>query len=242
MNQGDHALPEPQMGTQADLARRLGVNRSTIHRALAAGRLVAAADPSAAARGLLDLAASVSRYHATRGSRADLVDRHAERRGAAKPEQGAQAVTGGRDDGKKMSGQPLDGRAALKPADGVLSDETVPPSWLSLDRVAVKSAILAAENQQTAIEFALRRGKRLLLDDVGRESQGLGSRLQDHLHRVIDQLAARLAAVPDASERARLLLPELRRVDRAFVAGLVDSLRALKPKPLAPSMTDTDLD
>ena len=60
--------PRPY-GTQAELARRLGVNRSTINRALAAGRLVPAADATAAAHGLLDIEASAARFAATRGHR-----------------------------------------------------------------------------------------------------------------------------------------------------------------------------
>ena len=96
------------------------------------------------------------------------------------------------------------------------------------DRAQVKGQILATENAITKLEIALARGQRLPLTEVGRESHAWGQRLADHLLRVIDQIAARLAAVPDPAERQRLLRPELRRVRRAFDQAGIASLRALK--------------
>jgi hypothetical protein len=97
-----------------------------------------------------------------------------------------------------------------------------------LDRTALAAARLAAENAITKMDLGLLKGSRLLLADVGRESQGLGVRLFDHLHRVVDQYAARLAAAPEPAEQARLLQRELHQVARAFDRGGVDSLRRLK--------------
>jgi hypothetical protein len=105
------------------------------------------------------------------------------------------------------------------------------PPIAAADRATVKGNILAAENAKTKIEIALKRGTRLLLAEVGRECHGLGASLHDHLQRVVDQLAARLAAVTDPAERARILHPELHRVSRAFDAGLIDALRAVKAGP-----------
>jgi transcriptional regulator with XRE-family HTH domain len=212
--------PRPY-GTQAELARRLGVNRSTVNRALAAGRLVPAADATAAAHGLLDIEASVARFAATRGHRVDLVDRHAATRATAPstPAHGAAAPEAPADTAPTVPGPPAPAHAP---------DALAAAPVAAGDRAALKGQILASENAKTKIEIALKRGLRLLVDDIGRESHGLGARLHDHLQRVVDQLAARLAAVPSASERARLLHPEMHRVGRAFDAGLIDALRAIR--------------
>lgn len=64
-------------GTQAEFARFLGVNRSTVNRALDAGRLVLAGD------GKIDFEQSVRRYAETKGGRTDVEARHAAKRGSA---------------------------------------------------------------------------------------------------------------------------------------------------------------
>lgn len=214
-----------------DLARALGVNRSTITKAAQAGRLVLAGeDPR-----FFDQEASLARYQATKGGRLDRQDYHAARRspgplaGATRPQDGA------------MSPEPdptshPDPAAPLRPATRPVRrppdalDDAGPrlPTASGQDRTALQAARLAAENAITKMDLGLLKGTRLLLADVGRESQGLGARLFDHLHRVVDQFAARLAAAPDDAERARLLHRELHQVGRAFDRGGVDSLRRLK--------------
>ena len=75
----------PAAETMAAFARRLGVARSTITRAAQAGRLVTRPD------GLVLVAESLARWHATLGPRADMAERHALARGAAIPQPPAQS-------------------------------------------------------------------------------------------------------------------------------------------------------
>lgn len=60
--------------TQAQFARRLGVNRSTVHRHLAAGRLVLVGQR-------IDVEPSLARLAQVTGTRPDVADRHAAARG-----------------------------------------------------------------------------------------------------------------------------------------------------------------
>lgn len=237
------------LARKADLAKALGVNRSAITRAAQAGRLVPADDASLAARGWYDADASLARFAATRGGRLDLVDRHAAARAPAAPAPGPEpsAPAPGRPQEAPTApdGYPTGPHATPTPPRGSqgpqagdapaeASDPLSParhPASTPIagdDRAAVRTQILRTENDITRLEIDIRLGDRLILADVGRESQGWGQRLADHLLRVIDQVAARLAAVPDPAERQRLLRPELRRVHRAFDQAGINSLRALK--------------
>lgn len=222
-----------------DLARALGVNRSTITKAAQAGRLVLAGDDPR----FFDLDASLARYQATKGGRLDVQEKHAA--GRARPAQDGAAAPMGHPTRPPAPETPLAPAAAptghpssaspparpLAPATGPEASSPVArgatPS-AGQDRTALQAARLAAENAITKMDLGLLKGSRLLLADVGRESQGLGARLFDHLHRVCDQFAARLAAAPDPEEQARLLHRELHQVARAFDRGGVDSLRRLK--------------
>lgn len=235
------------LARKADLAKALGVNRSAITRAAQAGRLVPASDASLAALGWYEADASLARFAATRGGRLDLVDRHAAARApvapAPGPEPSAPAPGRPQDAPTAPDGYPTGPQAPPTPPRGSQGPHAAPataadhlPDARNMasapiagpDRAAVRGQILAAENAITKLEIAISRGQRLHLADVGRESQGWGQRLADHLLRVIDQVAARLAAVPDPAERQRLLRPELRRVHRAFDQAGINSLRALK--------------
>lgn len=221
--------------TQAELARALGVNRSTINRAAAAGRLVPAGDPVAAQHGLLDKDASIARFQATRGHRTDLVERHAAAR-ATSHQDATQAAPAPQ--GQAMA--PVTPGAAVlgaleAPADATADATAItgvsasPAGGVSaLDRAEVKRLILAAENSLTKLRIDLDRGIRLLKADIGHQAYSLGARHVDHLMRIVDQLAARLAAVPDPAERRRLLHPEIHRVRRIYDRSGLEALRALK--------------
>lgn len=286
MDLGAPLTPAPNpLARKIDLAHALGVNKSTITKAAQAGRLVPAADPTLAAQGWYDRAASLARFRATRGDRLDLVELHAAKRRAAAaapagdhpfgesitrgpdPQDPATAHATGPDPQATRDHRPPgtpdpasapqdratpvagpQGQASLPPhaAGAATARPRAPragpnPAPSSAghqapaadpvsgqDRAQVKGQILATENAITKLEIALARGHRLQLADVGRESHAWGQRLADHLLRVIDQIAARLAAVPDPAERQRLLRPELRRVRRAFDQAGIASLRALK--------------
>lgn len=285
MDLGAPLTPAPNpLARKIDLAHALGVNKSTITKAAQAGRLVPAADPTLAAQGWYDRAASLARFRATRGDRLDLVELHAAKRRAAAapagdhpfgesitrgpdPQDPATAHATGPDPQATRDHRPPGGpdpatapQDRATPAAGPQGQASIPPNAAGAatahprapragpnpapssaghqapaadpvsgqDRAQVKGQILATENAITKLEIALARGHRLQLADVGRESHAWGQRLADHLLRVIDQIAARLAAVPDPAERQRLLRPELRRVRRAFDQAGIASLRALK--------------
>ncbi len=66
-------------GNQQDLARYLGVNKSSVSRAVKAGRLVAEAD------GSFDFDKCAAAWHATSGGRGDVAARHAAQRGGDIP-------------------------------------------------------------------------------------------------------------------------------------------------------------
>ncbi len=71
----------------SEFARRLGVNKSTICRAIQQGRLLTS-------RGLLDVEDNLRRWEATKpGTRADVAARHADRRAAAMASQPEETKT-----------------------------------------------------------------------------------------------------------------------------------------------------
>lgn len=66
-------------GNQQDLARFLGVNKSSVSRAVKAGRIKPLAD------GSFDFEQCAAAWHSSSGGRADVAARHAAQRGAAIP-------------------------------------------------------------------------------------------------------------------------------------------------------------
>ncbi len=66
-------------GTLADFARHLGVNKSSVTRAVQAGRIQREPD------GSIDFAKATAAWHASAGGRTDVAARHAAQRGAAIP-------------------------------------------------------------------------------------------------------------------------------------------------------------
>jgi len=100
-----------------DLARALGVNRSTITKAAQAGRLVLTGDDPR----FFDLDASLARYQATKGGRLDVQERHAAARAASgATDQNALTVA----DAPRAASEPQDtAHAAATPAtnDGYFS-------------------------------------------------------------------------------------------------------------------------
>lgn len=175
-------------GNQSDLARHLGINKSSVCRAIRAGRLVAEAD------GSYDFDKNAARWHQTAGGRTDVAARHAAQRGAAIPtahpaqKNAPRAQNGG-------SVPNLDA-AGL----GAVADDEA-----GANRNKAKTLLLHYENAGIKLEMALRRGLRLDVTAVRRESTGLGAMLRAGIERVIDQTAPRLAAAGNAVERRRIL-------------------------------------
>ena len=190
-------------GNDADFARWLGVNKSTISRARRAGRLVLTVD------GHVDFEASAARWHETAGGRTDVAARHAEQRGAAIPtahrsEKNATARDSARDAG--------------------LDDDTASAD----SRRGAKVALLRYEIRAIKHEMALRRGLRVERAAMKREGQGLGALLRAGAERVTDQTAPRLAASGDANERLRLIEKEIRRLAWIVKREMPRALRRMK--------------
>lgn len=166
--------------TQTAFARRLGVNKSTVHRHLKAGRIIAAGK-------LIDVDASLAKLHATTGTRPDVAARHAENRGAPIP---------------------LQPRAPQSPSAAVSAPPAADATTEHTDtgtKARYKAMAMHYENAQIKLEMALRRGIRHPLPAVRRESAALGGTLRSALERLIDQTAPRLAVITDTADRAALI-------------------------------------
>lgn len=189
--------------TRAQFARRLGVNRSTITRAIQTGRLIVDGSDN------ILVEESLTRWHESKGGRADVEARHAKNRGAVIPEAGQ---------GQK------DATAARKSATTAQQGESNTVGT----RVSYKTIALEFENAAIKLEMALRRGTRFPLDDVKREAYAIGGTLRAALERLIDQTAPRLAVMRDKAARQRLLIAECRGVARVINGEFPRALRRLK--------------
>jgi hypothetical protein len=188
-------------GNQQDLARHLGVNKSSVCRAVKAGRITAEAD------GSYDFAKCTAAWHAGAGGRTDVAARHAAQRGAAIPKPQANAET--------------------PPA----AEFTQSAASLGVDdsgRAKAKAATMHYENSAIKLEMALRRGLRYERAAARREAAGLGALLRAGVERVIDQTAPRLAAAGNDLERRRIVEREIRRLRWVFKRELPRSLRRMK--------------
>lgn len=190
-------------GTDAEFARFLGVNKSTISRARRAGRLVLAAD------GQVDFDASAARWHETAGGRTDVAARHAAQRGAVIPK--AQPA--------QKNATPRDSASDAGLGAETASGET---------RNSAKVALLHYENAAIKLEMALRRGLRIERPAMKREAQGLGAMLRAGIERVIDQTAPRLAAAGEDTERRRILDAEIRRLAWVVKREMPRALRRMR--------------
>lgn len=205
--------------SKAAFARRLGVNKSTISRAAQAGRLVMRGNQ-------VDIEASLARWHATQGGRADVAERHAAQRGQTIPTMPAY--------GRMPENAPagVSGPVPGTVADTVAAQPDTQPDGNDAaggaDRTAWKTMALSYENQTIKLEMALRRHRRYPLEDVRRESQALGMMLRAGVERLIDQTAPRLAATPDTADRDILLRTECLALARAFRTEFKRALRRLR--------------
>lgn len=190
-------------GNQSALADHLGINKSSVSRAVRAGRLIAEPD------GSFDFEKNAARWHATAGGRADVSERHAANRGSAIPT----------------------ARMAIENATAV--QETSAPDMETGEtsggsRAAARAALLHYENQQLKLDMAMSRGLRFLRAAVKRESIGLGSMLRAAVERVIDQTAPRLAAAQNELQRRQILSAEVKRLRWIIKREIPRALRRMK--------------
>ena len=188
-------------GNQIELARHLGVNKSSVSRAVKAGRLVPEAD------GSFDFAKCTAAWHATSGGRADVAARHAAQRGRVLP-------------------TPLPSRENA-PAAAHLPEIAQVEAAADGKRGA-KAALMHYENSAIKLEMALRRGLRFDLAAAKREGLALGAMLRAGIERVIDQTAPRLAAAGNELDRRLIIDREIRRLRWMLKRELPRGLRRIK--------------
>jgi hypothetical protein len=191
----------------AAFARRLGVHKSTVSRAIAAGRLLLVA-------GRLDIADSLRRWHDTKpGTRPDVLARHAAKRAPANvvavqaaeiaPRAPESAAT-------EDSGE----RSAPVVADPGIGEYT--------------QQLLAAQNALARLSISLRTFRRYPLDMIEREAQALGSTLRGALERLVDQTAPRLAVYREDGPRADVLAGEIIRLRQTMRREMPRALRRMR--------------
>lgn len=193
-------------GNQKELAIYLGLNKSSISRAVRDGRLQP--EPN----GLFDFEKCAAAWHNSAGGRADVAARHAAHRGATIP-----------------MGQPTP-----KNAPAASTTSTAPATDdldIDLDsgnRNKAKALILHYENSIIKIEMALRRALRYDLATALRESDSLGATLRAGLERMIDTCAPRLAATTDPKIRHNILADEMKRLRTLIKREMPRSLRRMR--------------
>ena len=195
--------------SRAAFARRLGVNRSTVTRAVQDGRLVLTDT------GRVLVEPSLRRWHETKGGRTDVEARHADNRGAEIPE----AVGG-----SENAAAAQDARRAAK------GGERKPDAKET--RARFKAMALDFENQSIRLEIALRQYQRYPLAAIEKEGLALGGVVRSVLERLIDQTAPRLAILPGA-ERLRVIENEMRAARQAVNGEFPRALRRLREKERA---------
>jgi hypothetical protein len=192
--------------TPAAFARRLGIHKSTVSRAIAAGRLVLC-------DGLIDVAENLQRWQDTKaGTRPDVAARHAAIRTPANPECPPSPETA--PDGPAEDQQ--EGQGATLPAAG---EQTL---------AHYAQSLLAAQNSLSRLAVQLRTHKRYPLESISREAHALGATLRGALERLVDQLAPRIAVQATDADRQHLLSSEAWRVRSLLRRELPRALRRLR--------------
>jgi hypothetical protein len=185
--------------TAAAFARRCGMNRSTISRAIKAGRLILGDD------GLLDVDQNLERWQQTKtGTRSDVADRHRQQRSAA-----AQDAAGDEDD----PDIDMPRENAATGADANLAGHT--------------RDLLSAQNAMARLALQLRMNRRYPLARIVAEAQAIGAILRAALERMVDQTAPRLAVLSDEGKRSAIIGAECDAVWRLVRRELPRAMRRM---------------
>jgi len=185
----------------SEFARRLGVNKSTVCRAIQEGRLILS-------NGKLDVADNLRRWESTKpGTRYDVAARHAANRAAAIPS------------------SPHAATKTQQSAITAVSDSTEDdgPGIAEYRKVELLAAINAAK-----LEIALRTGERFPVADIGSHAGALGATLRASLERLVDTTAARLTLATTHATRVDLLRTEAASIRRLMTKQLIRSIRSLR--------------
>ena len=212
--------------TPAAFARRLGVHKSTISRAIAAGRLVLDG-------GFLDVEVSLRLWQATKpGLRPDVLARHAAKRSPAIPE-AIPAAAAPRSAPETAAGAAEDDDAATELDRLLGGDEdgegSPPADAAGSPRLAdYTQALLASQNALARLSIELRTHKRYPADAIHDEAQALGATLRGALERLVDQTAPRLAVQRDPAARRALLVEQVKALGRTLRREMPRALRRLR--------------
>jgi hypothetical protein len=191
--------------TPSEFARRLGVNKSTVCRAIQEGRLLASG-------GKLDVADNLRRWEATKpGTRADVAARHAAKRSAAIPMAPGAKTTP--QNPKESAAEPDDDGEQSAAGTGIAD-------YRKLELIA---AIDTAK-----LQISLRTGERFPLQDIGAHASALGATLRAALERLVDTTAARLTLAHTNESRVDLIRAETASIKRLMTKQFIRSIRALR--------------
>ncbi len=179
--------------TKTQFADRQGVNKSTVTRWAAAGRLVLAPN------GRVMVEQSIAKINASQGGRSDVADRHAQNRGQSIPS--ATNAT----PGATHSTVAIDD-----------TDMQADAGDIGEDRAYYKAIALDRGNQQLKLDEALKNGKRLDGDDFKDVIELLGHQLRGSVERFIDNLAPQIAVLTDETERKEKIQSEIQSLLEQF--------------------------
>lgn len=212
--------------TPAAFARRLGVHKSTISRAISAGRLVLDG-------GFLDVEVSLRLWQATKpGLRPDVLARHAAKRSPAIP--GALPAAPAPCSAPEAAAAEAEDDDAATDLDRLLGgdedgESAQPDDAAGAPRLAdYTQALLASQNALARLSIQLRTHKRYPAGAIHDEAQALGATLRGALERLVDQTAPRLAVQRDPAARRALLVEQVKALGRTLRREMPRALRRLR--------------
>ena len=185
---------------QTAFARRIGVSRVTIGKAVKSGRLILS-------DGKLHIADSLRRWESTKpGTRPDVAARHAANWAAAI---------------HSPPGATETPQSAI--ADVSDSAEDDGPGIAHYRKVELIAAINTAK-----LDIALRTGESFPVADIGSHAGALGATLRASLERLVDTTAARLTLAHTNAARVELIKAETTSIRRLMTKQFIRSIRALR--------------
>lgn len=212
--------------TPASFARRLGVHKATVTRAIQSGRLTRGDD------GLLDVDDSLRSWEATKaGTRPDVAARHQRARSPASATANhAQARAPQNASSAPPQAPQATPAAAHDPAEGQeqVHDHADQPAPMPGRQQHYAAIRIGAQNNLIKLGIALRTHRRYPLASIRAEALALGGVLRASLDRLVDQTAPRLALLTTTEQRQALLAAEANSLRRALRRELPRALRRLR--------------
>lgn len=209
-------------------ARRLGVNRSTISRAIQSGRLLV--DD----RGLLDVQINMHRWAETIASkRPDVAARHQD---ARSPEDqasyaAAQVIAQAQRTATHAHLPELSPREQDGLLDATETEDQAADLHLSIEPGTLNwwmAQKIRAQNDLVLLEMGMRAHRRYDLADITHEARAIGAVLRLAFDRMVDQIAPTLALQKAPERRHALIQSEVATVRRVIRLEFPRSLRRLR--------------